>query len=322
MKKVICLFSLVFVIILSSHAGRFAEPDVILQKVWVEYDITENGQYGMKVHVDFTTYNIESIPAQLTIYFSYFDGKEQVWLKDNNGRYKSPNGTVSVGKDFTSSYPTSVFTDVQIFMPYKELDVEAGTHDLSMNIYVMYQPPKTGAVGFLGYEDFTFTKNDEGRGAGNRGATLLKDASAKKIPLKTTGPRATFEKLWVEHNITNENGIKGMIIHFKFVTYGMKDVEAYVASFFDYNDGTGMSLKDKNQKYYSSGGNVAVYRGIYPGYDTAYYDDLQVFMPYDEFDLETGDYKLSFETLLIHKEGDVIAKFGWYDFEYSKPAAR
>lgn len=318
MKKLLFLF-LFCVAFTAIKAHTTADPDATLQKVWVDYDVTIQGEYGMNIHLDFTTYNMKGIPVELAIYFDYYDGNDLVWLKDNNGRYKSPGGYVGVAKKITANYETSVFTDVQIFMPYDELDLDAGEHDLSMEIYINNLPPRTGSVAFLGYKDFVYTQYDDGRGISNRGAQTANPKSAKNAMTQNTEPYATFDKLWVDHNITDENGNKGMTIHYKFVTYNMKDVEAYVGAYFDYNDGSGQSLKDKNKKYYTSSGNVAVFKGIYPGYDTAYYDDLRVFMPYDEFDLPPGNYNLSFEAILIKKEGGIISKFDWYDFSYNKP---
>lgn len=322
MKKFILLFAVVIAAFIKINARQPAKPDAKLQKIWVDYDTYSGNQYGMMIHVDFTTYEMKGIPVEFAVFFDYYDGENLVWLKDNNGRYNSPGGYVGVAKKITPSYETSVFTDIQVFMPYDELDLDAGTHDLSMELYINYLPPKKGSVAFLGYKDFTYTQYDEGRGLSSRGETVAKAKSAKNSLVAEAAPSATFEKLWVDHNITDENGNKGMIIHYKFVTHNMKDVEAYVASYFDYNDGSGLPLKDKNKKYYTSGGNVAVFKSIYPGYDTAYYDDLRVFMPYEEFDLPAGDYNLSFEAILIFKNGGIISKFGWYDFTYNKPADR
>jgi len=320
MKKL--LFFFLFVAAFAcSKANNIIDPTATLQKVWVDYDVTQNGVYGMNIHLDFTAHNLKGIPIELAIFFDYWDedGMELIWLKDNNGRYASPNGYVGVAKQITANFETSSFTDIQLFMPYDELDVDAGEHELSMEIYVNYLPPRKGSVAFLGYKDFVYTQYDQGRGLATRGAQKAITKSAKNITINSTSPSAKFDTLWVEHNITDENGNIGMIIHFNFVTYNMKDIAAYVAAYFDYNDGSGQSLKDKNNKYNTSGGNVAVFKGIYPGYDTAYYDDLRVFMPYDELDLPKGNYNLSFEAMLIKKEGGAITKFDWHYFTYNKP---
>lgn len=131
-----------------------------------------------------------------------------------------------------------------------------------------------------------------------------------------TSPRATFEKLWVDYDIT-EDGVKGMRIHVKFSVYEMKGVDGYVAIFFE--DDWGDRLKDNNKKFYSTGGDVALYKSIKPAYDPAEYKDLQLFMPYSELDLEPGNYDLTMEVKLIYSNGDPIQHLTFHDFEYSKP---
>ncbi|MEO7983319.1 MAG: hypothetical protein ABI688_04480, partial [Bacteroidota bacterium] len=108
----------------------------------------------------------------------------------------------------------------------------------------------------------------------------------------TTGPGATFDSIWVDYDITEEN-VRGMRIHLGFSAYSMKDMEATVAIYFEYNDDLAGFLKDKNKKFYSTEGDVAVYKDIKPGFDPAVYKDLQVFMPYSELDLEPGIYDLT-----------------------------
>jgi len=148
-------------------------------------------------------------------------------------------------------------------------------------------------------------------------------ADAKEFPLpvfnKTTAvPSATFDKMWVDYDIT-EDGLKGMRIHVKFTAYDMLNMDAYMAIYFAYDGENGVSLKDKNQKYYSTAGDVAVYKSIKPLYNPAVFDDLQVFMPYSELDLDPGKYDLTMDVKLIYKEGGLIQKLTRYDFEYTKP---
>lgn len=136
------------------------------------------------------------------------------------------------------------------------------------------------------------------------------------VPAKPE-PRATFEKMWVDYDIT-EDGAKGMRIHLKFSVFDMKGVDADVAIFFE--DDYGDRLKDKNKKYYSKGGDVALYKAIKPNYNPeTVYNDLQVFMPYSELDLDPGNYDLTMEVKLIYDNGDPIQHLTYYDFEYTKP---
>jgi hypothetical protein len=286
--------------------------------MWVEYGVTVESEYGMTMHVDFTANGLKGTEVVLAAYFQYTNNPEE-FLPDRNQRYYTVGGSVAASTKITPQYDASVFTDVQVFIPYAELDLDAGTHELTINLQLVYPVGKGGTIAWLKQHDIIYTQQDESRGAPSPGATINKSSSAKAKPAVTTGPRATFDKMWVDHNVKGESGQTGLLIHLKFVTYDMKDVEADVAVFFDHNDGTGVPLKDKNNKYRSRMGNVAVFKTIYPGYATAYYDDLQLFMPYEEFDLGAGKHPLSFEAMLIYPNGTVIAKFGWYDFDYTNP---
>lgn len=151
----------------------------------------------------------------------------------------------------------------------------------------------------------------------------IASANAKKHSPLFTGrdePYATFDSIWVDYDI-KEDDVLGMRIHLKFTAYGMKNMDAYLAIYYTYNDDIAGILKDKNNQFVSSAGDVAVYKSIKPGYDPAIYDDLSVFMPYSELDLEPGVYDLTMDVKLIYKAGGEISKLTYYDFEYSKPGS-
>jgi hypothetical protein len=131
-------------------------------------------------------------------------------------------------------------------------------------------------------------------------------------------PRATFEKMWIDYNVTEEGAI-GMMLHVKFTAYDMMNMDAFLAIYFEFDDEKGGWLTDKNQKYKSSDGYVAVYKSIKPLYNPALYSDLSVFMPYSELDLDPGNYDLSMDVKLIYKEGGIIQKLTDYSFQYTKP---
>jgi hypothetical protein len=133
-------------------------------------------------------------------------------------------------------------------------------------------------------------------------------------------PSASFDSIWVDYDITEDNA-RGMRIHLRFSAYGMKDMDSYVAIYFEYNDDMAGFLKDKNQKYNSTEGDVAVYRSIKPAYDPAVFNDLTLFMPYSELDLEPGLYDLTMDVKIIYKAGGIISKLTNYDFEYTKPGS-
>ena len=55
-----------------------------------------------------------------------------------------------------------------------------------------------------------------------------------------------------------------------------------------------------------------------PAYDKAVYDDLQIFMPYDELDLPRGKYNLKMDVDLAYDDDELIQHLNFYDFQYDQ----
>jgi hypothetical protein len=147
---------------------------------------------------------------------------------------------------------------------------------------------------------------------------FAEDANKKKFD--RADPSATFDSIWVDYGVKVDE-VLGMRIHLSFSAYNMKEMDAYVAIYFEYNDDLAGFLKDKNKKFQSSEGDVAIYKSIKPAYDPAVYKDLELFMPYSELDLEPGIYDLTMDAKLIYNKGGLIDKLTYYDFEYTKPGS-
>lgn len=131
-------------------------------------------------------------------------------------------------------------------------------------------------------------------------------------------PSATFKEIWVDYGVT-EGGQNGMRIHVKFTAYGMRNLDSYLAIYFMDEDGN--YLKDNNNKFNSTSGDVAVYRDLRPGYDPAEYNDFTVFMPYSELDLPNGNWDLQMDVKLIYKAGGLISQLTKKSFNYKKGAS-
>lgn len=124
-----------------------------------------------------------------------------------------------------------------------------------------------------------------------------------------------FEKIWVDYNVT-EGGRYGMRIHVKFSVYNMKNVDSYLGIYFQKSDGT--KLMTTNKKFASKEGQVAVYRTLKPGYDSTIYQDMDVFMPYDELKLGKGKYDLKMDADVIYANGNLLEHLGDHEFTYEK----
>ncbi len=127
--------------------------------------------------------------------------------------------------------------------------------------------------------------------------------------------KATPGKVWADFNV-KEGGKTGMRVHAQFTVYNLKGTELYLALYFQEEDGT--PLTTTNKKYASSNGDVAVFEAIKPGFDEAYYEDVDLFIPYDEFRLSKGKYNLRVDASVIYKAGGLVDHLEYFPFQYEK----
>jgi len=133
-------------------------------------------------------------------------------------------------------------------------------------------------------------------------------------------PEAVYEGARIVHNVTVD-GETGMRVHAKFqVKYG-KGVPCMMIAYFYYDDADNTPLKAGPGNYRDKKGNVSAHSNFTPGYDPAVYNDLQIFVPYDALNMESGDeYDLKFYLALYDKEGGrFFGKSGWYKFHLKMP---
>jgi len=137
-------------------------------------------------------------------------------------------------------------------------------------------------------------------------------------------PEAVFESGRIVHNVTVD-GEKGMRVHAKFrVNYG-KGVSCRMIAYFFYDDTDNSPLVASSdaayRAYRTNKGNVSASNRFTPAYDPAVYNDLQLFVPYNALNMESGDtYDLKFYLSLYDNEGQrFFGKSGWYKFKLNMP---
>jgi hypothetical protein len=133
-------------------------------------------------------------------------------------------------------------------------------------------------------------------------------------------PEAIYEGARIVHNVTVD-GVKGMRVHAKFhVRYG-KGIPSMMIAYFYYDDAQNTPLKSGDEDYRDKKGNVSCHVNFTPAYDPAVYEDLQLFMPYEALNMESGEtYDLKFYLALYDKEGGrFFGKSGWYKFKLTMP---
>jgi hypothetical protein len=213
---------------------------------------------------------------------------------DKNKKFYSTAGEVALYKSIKPLYDPADYNDLLLFMPYDELDLDPGNYDLSMDVKLIYK--QGGVLAKLTNYDFEYSKP-----ATTSSGLLTPDAS--------------LEKLWVDYDVM-ENGVKGMRIHVNFRVLNMKNIDAYLAIYFEMKNGE--KLLTNNKTYRSQSGQVTLYKSLKPGYDESVYNDMQVFMPYDEFHLEKGRFDLKLDADVIYKNGDLVKHLKYHEFWFKQ----
>jgi hypothetical protein len=137
-------------------------------------------------------------------------------------------------------------------------------------------------------------------------------------------PEAVFETARIVHNVTVD-GETGMRVHAKFqVKYG-KGTPCMMIAYFYYDDSDNSPLKASSEAEYRAyrtvNGNVSSTSNFTPAYDPAVYNDLQLFIPYNALNMESGNsYDLKFYLSLYDKSGKrSFGKSGWFRFKLNMP---
>lgn len=302
MKKLICflIFSVASIVIANATGSpnihfKPAKPSATFDSIWVDYDITEDGARGMKIHLKFTAYEMKNMDAYVAVYYTYNDEMAGV-LKDKNNKLVSTEGDVALYKAIKPAYDPAIYDDLVLFMPYSELDQEPGAYDLTMDVKLIYKAG--GMIDQLTFYDFEYTKPGS-------------PADAESV-IKAD---VNFENMWVDYDVT-ENGKKGIRIHLKFSAINMKGVDAYAAVYFEKKNGE--KIDGISKDYRSKNGQLAVYKSIKPAYDEAVYKDLQLFIPYSEINVGTGKFDLKMDADIILKNGDMVKHLKDLEFWFSR----
>lgn len=143
----------------------------------------------------------------------------------------------------------------------------------------------------------------------------------ESLSVVPTDPEAVYQGARIVHNVT-VRGQKGMRVHAKFTVKHGLDVACKMIAYFYYDDSDNSPLKaGDDARYRTSNGNVSAYTNFTPAYDPAVYNDLQIFIPYDALNMESGDeYDLKFYLALYDTEGErFFGKSGWYKFQLTMP---
>ena len=140
-----------------SQSGKstYSNSSATINKVWVDHNVYQNNQKGMKIHVKFDAYNVYNHQIKVCVYFYYKNGDA---LKGINGsEYITSSGKVTVQTTSTANYTNTTWNDITLFMPYSYLNMASGCKDLSLEGHVGILDNTTDKWLTTSYEKFYFT---------------------------------------------------------------------------------------------------------------------------------------------------------------------
>jgi serine/threonine-protein kinase len=130
------------------------KPVVTVSELRSEHNAFEGGVKGMRIHFKLNLKNYKDTPCRASAYFSFQNGTA---LKDFNGKYRTDNGEVSSGDDFTPSYDNTEFSDFKLFIPLDELHITAkGEYELRYYVRI-YRQSDNETLAESDYVNFTYT---------------------------------------------------------------------------------------------------------------------------------------------------------------------
>jgi len=127
---------------------------------------------------------------------------------------------------------------------------------------------------------------------------------------------ASAEDIRVEHD-QYKQGHRGLLIHTKVTISNHRDKQVRIVAYFHKQDGD--KLKDFNDAYHTSDGQVSVGEDVVPIYDSSTWKDHTLFIPYSELHMGEGRHPLKLNLYVwdtsVSPSVQLTAS-AWHDFTY------
>ena len=138
------------------------------------------------------------------------------------------------------------------------------------------------------------------------------EAAAKLLEQLKSLPYGQIQNIWIEENVS-ELSKQGLRIHVKFTVNNLQYKDCQIAAFFEFS--SGKPLRDFNDLYKTTDGYVAVQEPFRPIYTNTSFEDVALFIPYEEMHLGPGKQDLRFMVKLYRvQDGYSFAQSSYYQF--------
>lgn len=115
---------------------RNAKASAIITSVRTEYNVTIGNEFGMKILVDCQVNYMRNKNGQVAAYFYLLKDNNFNKLMDNNKNYYAQDGQVCIGLNILPTLPQQQYNNLALFIPYDELHLPKGKHNLNFYIEI------------------------------------------------------------------------------------------------------------------------------------------------------------------------------------------
>jgi tetratricopeptide (TPR) repeat protein len=116
-----------------AQTGKAVVPSAGIESVWVEHNILGYGGNGMRIHTVFTVDNLQGRQGACVVRFFFNEGAP---LLDYNFNYRDGAGVVCTTEYFIPNYDGARFSNFVLFIPYVELHLSRGFHNLRAHVEI------------------------------------------------------------------------------------------------------------------------------------------------------------------------------------------
>lgn len=238
----------------------------------VAHNVMQNGLKGMTIKSSFNIKNAKGKKCKIGSFFLYRDGTP---LKDQNQLYLSRDGDVATYNDFTPLYDNTNFKDLEVFIPYDELHLGNGRTKLKFISCVWDDKLKN--IYQSGTYFFEYTKG------------------------------ALCDEVQLLHTFDSENS--RIVVMPKFTIDNAQDMACKACVYFYFQDGTPIYTADLQSKLAFCSPFKPAYSSTL--YNSGYYSDLFINVPYNSFNLTRGEHNIKFFVALFDSNNKQIANSEW-----------
>lgn len=120
---------------------------------WAEYDVTENGQRGMRYHVNFEVAGMKGVDGALRARVAKQD---ETFLTNDSADYSNDDGEFRALTPIAPGYDTTVYKDLSVFIPYNQFRIARGRWNLKLDIDIV--DSNEDVIKHMTWFEFAFTK--------------------------------------------------------------------------------------------------------------------------------------------------------------------